>query len=1076
MSTDDSIDMGTNLLRFNKKRAIHMIYEADEPGLAARAKRKGGKVQEWIKAPTPEQCGKFDPETGVWAAGSWNKKEMKKEVKKRGFMKPPYHFIMEAEHKVRVSIGKDYFNVLAYQQGTETEGSKAVKAALCKQYPCLKDGADAPRKCEEEDLSAILLMASNDPRFRNGQPIVTPGFVERKCTDIACCGLFWLFWMLMAVIMVIGWQYGDPLRLVRPVDFEGGVCGGDAAGQGKLGEKKNLFYPSIPEDALKLMQSSSLSCLQTPQGCFTGLCIEKCPKPGDIVCDYSTDEELATEKTDTARETKRRYYADRSSLLGKKKCWFVAMTQINVMMRCIPYEKKVEAVKYTCVEFYQNASMTSPISMRTALDTKDKNKGQIEVILATCEGTVEIQSQSVQRMQGGSDKLSGSLTGVIAFVTQILSDVSASWWLIVGLGPIASAVISFGFIMSMMIFAPIIVWLTVLGCAVFGIAISGFLTWKAGFLDGYITKISDTVHTHTGVNLTAANAAASAQLSSISTDASASATSFAAEYGVDGTGQGLNPGDIPTANDIYKYAAFVSYAFTVLAILAPCLFRKQIRLCIALIQEAAASIRKMKGLLFYPFFTYFWIFVMFLYFIGGSLWIISADVTWDGLNSLAVSVADAAKDTTNGTALTFSSIGDTLKASASAAAAAKNISDSGAVQKVDFNDWQGNSLIRSMMAVHTFGYIWTSEFVKAIGQLTIAGAIALDYWVNMDDVHNRPQWATASSFWRAIRYHSGTAVFGALIIAIIRTIRYIMMYVDQKTSELQKSQKIVKILMCLVHCCLWCLEKCARFITMSAYILTAIEGGGFCISAWRSFKLLFSNSARIATTTILCTIILILAQVAITLFCVIGAGWSITNLPVFQPDGTNWVDSPVAPCILVAISAIFVANCFMGVYQMAIMTLLLSFCLDEDKFKKGKYKDKLNPQGEVDKQMFCIVNKKFNLIKQVSDGAQAEMIALKNLKDTEDSKWGGNKQIGVMDAAKDAAKDEAFRAADKDRDGYLDSSESTALVGAASAQVHLDTWDEDKDGKLDKEEFKASTEVELTAVLTPKVSPQEFDL
>ena len=59
--------------------------------------------------------------------------------------------------------------------------------------------------------------------------------------------------------------------------------------------------------------------------------------------------------------------------------------------------------------------------------------------------------------------------------------------------------------------------------------------------------------------------------------------------------------------------------------------------------------------------------------------------------------------------------------------------------------------------------------------------------------------------------------------------------------------------------------------------------------------------------------------------------------PQFQPDGDKYVDSAVAPAILTGVSAFFVTNCFMGVYQMAIMTLLLSFCLDEDKFKDGKY-------------------------------------------------------------------------------------------------------------------------------------------
>ena len=50
------------------------------------------------------------------------------------------------------------------------------------------------------------------------------------------------------------------------------------------------------------------------------------------------------------------------------------------------------------------------------------------------------------------------------------------------------------------------------------------------------------------------------------------------------------------------------------------------------------------------------------------------------------------------------------------------------------------------------------------------------------------------------------------------------MYLDGKTAEMQKRSRLAKLGMMLVHCCLRCLEKCARYITESAYILIAVEG------------------------------------------------------------------------------------------------------------------------------------------------------------------------------------------------------------------------------------------------------------
>lgn len=46
------------------------------------------------------------------------------------------------------------------------------------------------------------------------------------------------------------------------------------------------------------------------------------------------------------------------------------------------------------------------------------------------------------------------------------------------------------------------------------------------------------------------------------------------------------------------------------------------------------------------------------------------------------------------------------------------------------------------------------------------------------------------------------------------------------------------------------------------------------------------------------------------------------------------------------------------VYSMTITTLLLSFCLDEEKYKSGAYKEKLNERGDHDGRMFCVINNK----------------------------------------------------------------------------------------------------------------------
>ena len=46
---------------------------------------------------------------------------------------------------------------------------------------------------------------------------------------------------------------------------------------------------------------------------------------------------------------------------------------------------------------------------------------------------------------------------------------------------------------------------------------------------------------------------------------------------------------------------------------------------------------------------------------------------------------------------------------------------------------------------------------------------------------------------RTFRYHLGTLAFGSLIIAIIRMIRLVIEYIEQKLREKNQDNKIVKV-------------------------------------------------------------------------------------------------------------------------------------------------------------------------------------------------------------------------------------------------------------------------------------------
>merc|ERR1712070_116925 len=91
----------------------------------------------------------------------------------------------------------------------------------------------------------------------------------------------------------------------------------------------------------------------------------------------------------------------------------------------------------------------------------------------------------------------------------------------------------------------------------------------------------------------------------------------------------------------------------------------------------------------------------------------------------------------------------------------------------------------------------------SIGNLTVFKAIRVSMW-----------------------YHSGTCAFGSLIIAIIKTIRAVISYLQKKAA--QSGNKLAQAVLCCIQCCMWCLEKCMKFLNKNAYIQTAIYGYSFC--------------------------------------------------------------------------------------------------------------------------------------------------------------------------------------------------------------------------------------------------------
>lgn len=351
---------------------------------------------------------------------------------------------------------------------------------------------------------------------------------------------------------------------------------------------------------------------------------------------------------------------------------------------------------------------------------------------------------------------------------------------------------------------------------------------------------------------------------------------------------------------VYAAAAYVFYALSGVAFLLVCFFQKKIRITVGIIKEASRAIQRLPLLVLFPIWPFLMILVLFIYSATIAAYIYSSgDISVD---KMGVSSLEGATETM--------------------------------LSKVSDHD-----AMRILFAYHFFGFLWTNQLINAISMCTIAGAVCRYYWSHEKSAAEMGRFPILYSFKNCFRYHFGSLAYGSLIIAIVQFVRAVLMYIDHQTQGVQKSNLVVKVVMKAVQCCMWCLEKCLKFLSKNAYIMVAMNGKGFCTSAKDAFKMIFSNLAQISTVSMVTFLLLGAGKIAIAMACTIIMFAYIESKPEeFGIGAPHELSSPMAPILLTLLLAWFVASTFLGVYEMAIDTILLCFCKDKELNKdSGEY-------------------------------------------------------------------------------------------------------------------------------------------
>ncbi|XP_032103821.1 choline transporter-like protein 3 isoform X3 [Sapajus apella] len=196
--------------------------------------------------------------------------------------------------------------------------------------------------------------------------------------------------------------------------------------------------------------------------------------------------------------------------------------------------------------------------------------------------------------------------------------------------------------------------------------------------------------------------------------------------------------------------------------------------------------------------------------------------------------------------------------------------------------------IRYMWWYHLIGLFWTSEFILACQQMTIAGAVVTCYFNrSQNDPPDRP---ILSSLSILFFYHQGTVVKGSFLIPVVQIPRIIVMYMHNALKE------------------------------QNAYTATAINGTDFCTSAKDAVKILSKNSSHLKSINCFGDFIIFLGKVLVVCFTVFGGLMAFNYNRAFQV----WA----VPLLLVAFFAYLVAHSFLSVFETVLHALFLCFTVD----------------------------------------------------------------------------------------------------------------------------------------------------
>lgn len=212
--------------------------------------------------------------------------------------------------------------------------------------------------------------------------------------------------------------------------------------------------------------------------------------------------------------------------------------------------------------------------------------------------------------------------------------------------------------------------------------------------------------------------------------------------------------------------------------------------------------------------------------------------------------------------------------------------------------------LKRMVIFYVIALIWTTEFIFACQQLTMAGAVA--YWYFRKPFDS----PVIQSMSKLMKYHLGSVAKGSFLITLFKVPRLLLTYLYTKLKRSEESGNSVAG--CFLKCCIcwfWMLEKFIRYLNHNAYTVIAIESINFCPAAGVAWNALMSNALQVATINGVGDFVLFLGKIFVSVVCAL-----VSVLVLKTKDNLNFY---MAPVIMVGVFSFFIAHVILSLYEVS---------------------------------------------------------------------------------------------------------------------------------------------------------------